>query len=157
MDRVAGTHESVPFESLGDFPVTRKTGEAAYQLAVVVDDALMHVDDVVRGYDLLPSTFRQLDLFEALGWTPPRYSHVALVVGQDGLRLAKRHGDTRMSHFRDLGVDPRLIVRWGACSSGIELPTTAGAWSLETLQDYCIEQFAWERLSVQSIVTPTSF
>ena len=61
------------------------------------------VTEVVRGDDLVPSTPRQLLLYEALGLTPPRFAHVPLVVGPDGRRLAKRHGDTRLSALRDGG------------------------------------------------------
>ncbi|MGH7225717.1 MAG: tRNA glutamyl-Q(34) synthetase GluQRS, partial [Gemmataceae bacterium] len=69
----------------------------AYQLAVVVDDAAQDVTEVVRGDDLISSTPRQLLLYQALGLTPPKFVHVPLVVGPDGRRLAKRHGDTRLS------------------------------------------------------------
>lgn len=118
-DRVAGIQTCVPAERLGDFPVTRKTGTPAYQLAVVVDDAAMGVTEVVRGDDLLASTFWQLELYQALGLRPPRFAHVPLVTGPDGRRLAKRHGDTRLSHWRELGVDPAAVVRWAAVTAGL--------------------------------------
>lgn len=118
-DRVAGIQTCVPAEQLGDFPVTRKTGTPAYQLAVVVDDAAMGVTEVVRGDDLLASTFWQLELYRALGLAAPRFAHVPLVTGPDGRRLAKRHGDTRLSHLRDRGVDPAAVVRWAAATSGL--------------------------------------
>src|SRR5205085_4244253 len=82
----------------------------AYQLAVVVDDADQGVTEVVRGDDLVPSTPRQLLLYEALGLRPPRFSHVPLVVGPDGRRLAKRHGDTRLSALRAAGVRPQALL-----------------------------------------------
>jgi glutamyl-tRNA synthetase len=90
----------------------------AYQLAVVVDDADQGVTDVVRGDDLIPSTPRQLLLYEALGLRAPRFTHVPLVVGPDGRRLAKRHGDTRLSALRAAGVRPEMLVGLLAWSCG---------------------------------------
>jgi glutamyl-tRNA synthetase len=87
-------------------------------LAVVVDDAAQGVTDVVRGDDLVPSTPRQLLLYEALGWPAPRFSHVPLVVGPDGRRLAKRHGDTRLSALRAAGVRPEALLGLLAWSCG---------------------------------------
>jgi glutamyl-tRNA synthetase len=102
----------------GDFVVARADGIPAYQLAVVVDDAAMEVTDVVRGDDLLPSTARQLLLYRALGASPPRFAHVPLVVGQDGARLAKRHGALSVGELRDAGADPRAVVGLLARSAG---------------------------------------
>lgn len=118
-DRLGGTVELNPARQLGDFPLTRKSGQAAYQLAVVVDDASMGVTEVVRGDDLLPSVFRQLPLIEALGLPRPNYIHVPLVRGPDGRRLAKRHGDTRLSQYRQAGVTAEQIVGWAAHSVGL--------------------------------------
>jgi glutamyl-tRNA synthetase len=90
----------------------------AYQLAVVVDDAAQGVTEVVRGDDLVPSTPRQLLLYAALGLTPPAFAHVPLVVGPDGRRLAKRHGDTRLSALRQAGVRPEALLGLLAWSCG---------------------------------------
>jgi glutamyl-tRNA synthetase len=112
----------------------------AYQLAVVVDDADQGVTEVVRGDDLVPSTPRQLLLYDALGLRPPRFTHVPLVVGPDGRRLAKRHGDTRLSSLREAGVAPEAVVGLLAWSCGWQAapnPVTAreliGRFTLETL------------------------
>ncbi len=94
----------------GDFVVWRSFAVPAYQLAVVVDDADMGVTEVLRGDDLIPSTPRQLLLYRALGRTPPRFGHLPLVVGGDGRRLAKRHGDTRLSALRDAGVSADAVI-----------------------------------------------
>lgn len=100
----------------GDFVVQKRDRGAAYQLAVVVDDAFQGVTEVLRADDLLPSTPRQLLLYQALGLRPPRFVHVPLVVGGDGRRLAKRHGDTSLRAFRARGIAPTRIVaalaRW---------------------------------------------
>ena len=81
----------------GDFVVWKSDQTPAYQLAVVVDDAEMGITEVIRGDDLVPSTPRQILLYRALGWEVPSFAHVPLVVGEDGRRLAKRHGDSRLS------------------------------------------------------------
>ena len=94
----------------GDFVVWKMTGTPAYQLAVVVDDAAQGVTEVIRGDDLIPSTPRQILLYRALDCTPPRFTHVPLVVGSDGRRLAKRHGDTRLSALRQAGVTAQALV-----------------------------------------------
>jgi glutamyl-tRNA synthetase len=108
----------------GDFVVWKSprpgssASTPAYQLAVVVDDAAQGVTEVVRGDDLVPSTPRQLLLYEAFGLPPPAFSHVPLVVGPDGRRLAKRHGDTRLSALRAAGVRPEMVVGLLAWSCG---------------------------------------
>jgi glutamyl-tRNA synthetase len=103
----------------GDFVVARRGGGAAYQLAVVVDDAFQGVDFVVRGDDLLPSTPLQVHLHEALGLRPPRYAHLPLVRGPDGRRLAKRHGDTRIARYREAGRAAEEVLGLLAAWSGL--------------------------------------
>jgi len=105
-------------ETGGDFVVWKSAGTPAYQLAVVVDDAAQGVTEVIRGDDLVPSTPRQLLLYQALGLRPPRFAHVPLVVGPDGRRLAKRHGDTRLAALRAAGVQPQALLGLLAWSCG---------------------------------------
>jgi glutamyl-tRNA synthetase len=165
-DVIAGPQTHRPAQSVGDFPVWTKQGVPAYQLAVVVDDERQGVTDVVRGNDLLESAARQLLVRDALRAGPiepgdsdapldgdamarcgaaPRWWHVPLVVGPDGRRLAKRHGDTRVDTYRSLGVGPERIVGLVAWWLGaaprrepmraIELPgALAAAWSLDSGQ-----------------------
>jgi len=97
-------------EAGGDFVVWKSLGTPAYQLAVAVDDAAQQVTEVIRGDDLVPSTHRQLLLYEALGLRPPSFVHVPLVVGPDGRRLAKRHGDTRLASLRQAGVPAEALL-----------------------------------------------
>ncbi len=95
----------------GDFVIFRDGATAAYQLAVVVDDAAAGVDAIVRGEDLLDSAARQIHLRRLLGLGPePAYWHLPLVVGPDGRRLAKRHGDTRLALYRELGATPQRVL-----------------------------------------------
>jgi glutamyl-tRNA synthetase len=91
-DQLLGTQEGV----VDDFVIQRNDGMPAYNLAVVVDDAAQGVEEVVRGADLVDSTPRQLFLAGLLGVSAPRHAHVPLVLGPDGARLAKRHGDVTL-------------------------------------------------------------
>jgi glutamyl-tRNA synthetase len=110
-DRFAGRREYNLAATCGDFVVSKNDGTAAYQLAVVVDDAASGVDAVVRGDDLLESAARQIHLRRLLGLGPePEYWHLPLVVGPDGRRLAKRHGDTRLSYYRSRGATPERVL-----------------------------------------------
>ncbi|HWE36799.1 MAG TPA: tRNA glutamyl-Q(34) synthetase GluQRS [Isosphaeraceae bacterium] len=102
----------------GDFVVGRSNGPPSYQLAVVVDDAAMGVNRVVRGDDLTTSTPRQILIDDALGLPRPDFGQVPLVVEPDGRRLAKRDRSIKLATLRDRGVDPRRLVGWLARSCG---------------------------------------
>jgi len=121
IDRFAGAQRGVV---AGDFVVQKRDGGPAYQLAVVVDDAHNGVSEVVRADDLLPSTPRQLLLYRALGHSAPSFAHTPLVVGADGLRLAKRHGDTSLLHLRRSGVRAEAVVGFLAHRSGLRSTAT---------------------------------
>lgn len=103
----------------GDFVVHRNNGVAAYQLATVVDDAASGVDLVLRGCDLLPSTARQRLLQRALGLPQPATLHLPLVVGEDGRRLAKRHGDTALATLRAQGWTREELLGRLAWTAGL--------------------------------------
>lgn len=118
LDGFRGATQVNPSQLGGDFVVWKGSGTPAYQLAVVVDDADMGITEVVRGDDLVPSTPRQLLLYEALQLAAPKFVHVPLVVGPDGRRLAKRHGDTRLSALRDAGVRAESLIGLLAWSCG---------------------------------------
>jgi len=108
----------------------------AYQLAVVVDDAFQKVNQVVRGDDLVSSTPKQILLYQSLNLTPPAFIHLPLVVGEDGKRLAKRHGDTRLSALRSQGVKPESLLGLIAYSCGwVEKPRAVTLRDLMTLFD----------------------
>jgi glutamyl-tRNA synthetase len=131
-DEFLGRRTVEPAKDLGDFVILKADGTAAYQLAVVIDDAESGVTDVVRGDDLVDSTPRQILLYRALGLAKkiPAYCHLPLVVGADGRRLAKRHGDTRLSHYRDAGVTPERVVALIARWCGMEAEEQASARDL---------------------------
>jgi glutamyl-tRNA synthetase len=121
-DGVHGPQTADVLATVGDFVVARADGVPAYQLAVVVDDAAMEVTDVVRGDDLLHSTARQLLLYRALALAPPGFAHVPLVVGEDGERLAKRHGALSLGELREGGVAPDAVTGLLAELSGLTPP-----------------------------------
>ncbi len=102
-----------------DFVIRRADGTAAYQLAVVVDDAAMGITRVVRGDDLLRSTPRQLALYAALGLAPPAFAHVPLVLAPGGERLAKRTRPVAIADLRARGVSPEVVVGALAASAGL--------------------------------------
>ncbi len=121
-DAFAGRRSFDMERELGDFVVRKNDGTPAYHLAVVVDDIEMGVTQVVRGDDLLDSAPRQMLLYRALGRTEmiPVYWHLPLVVGPDGRRLAKRHGDTRLANYRERGISAGRILELLAEWCGIE-------------------------------------
>ena len=109
-----------------DFVVRRNDGDFAYNLAVVVDDADQGIEEVVRGADLLDSTPRQLWLFEKLGLkAPKRYIHVPLMLGDDGARLAKRHGAVTLEERMAEGATAEELVGELAASVGLAEPAQA--------------------------------
>jgi glutamyl-tRNA synthetase len=118
-DELQGGVTYHPYRETGDFVVRRKDGIAAYQLAVVVDDAAMRVTETLRGADLLSSTARQILLLRALGLPEPRWTHVPLMLGPDGERLSKRHGSVTLREAREAGLRPEAVVGWLASTCGL--------------------------------------
>ena len=119
-DDVMGAQRETLERASGDIVVRRSDGVIAYQLAVVVDDAAQGVTHVVRGADLLASTARQRQLYDLLGLAPvPRHAHVPLLLGDDGQRLAKRHGAVGLIELRERGADPLVLVGWLAHTAGL--------------------------------------
>lgn len=131
-------------EECGDFILRRSDGVYAYQLAVVCDDALGGITQVVRGRDLLPSTPRQLWLQEELGFAHPAYYHVPLLVAPDGRRLSKRERDLDMEHLRRRYRPQELVGRL-ACLAGI-LPE-----SREVTPEELSHEFTWDSVRREDI------
>jgi nondiscriminating glutamyl-tRNA synthetase len=97
---------------IGDPVIVRADGIAAYNYAVVIDDALMHITHVVRGEDHISNTPRQILVYEAFGWTPPAFAHLSLVLGPDHAPLSKRHGATSVAEFRAKGYLPEALANY---------------------------------------------
>ena len=109
VDGCFGEQSFVAGKDFGDFVVWRHDGVPAYQLAVVVDDAMMRITEVVRGEDLLRSTARQLLLYRALGWPAPHFFHCPLLRDRAGVRLAKRHDALSLRALRGQGAQPAAL------------------------------------------------
>jgi glutamyl-tRNA synthetase len=124
-DVVAGTFTQHLNTAVGDFPIRRADALFAYQLAVVVDDALMGVTDVLRGVDLLPSTPRQIELFEALDLPVPHFWHVPLMCDEEGNRMSKRIESNSIQELRAQGKSPAEVVGMLAASVGLAEPGEA--------------------------------
>lgn len=107
VDERLGLQTAIAGHDFGDFIVWQRDDIPAYQLAVVVDDAAMRITEVVRGEDLLLSTFRQLLLYNALGLAPPKFFHSPLILDRNGKRFAKRGQSTGLRALRARGLAPR--------------------------------------------------
>jgi glutamyl-tRNA synthetase len=140
-DLLAGRTCQAVDEQVGDFVIRRADGLYAYQLAVVVDDGAMAIDQVVRGADLLDSTARQIQLQQALGLPQPTYAHVPLVLNAEGERLAKRDLATSIRQMREAGVRPETVV--GVLGASLGLLTAPEPLPLRDL----VPLFSWENLS----------
>lgn len=114
-DQNQGPQSFVAGQDFGDFVIWRRDDVPAYQLAVVVDDAAMHVTEVVRGVDLLKSTARQLLLIRSLGFATPSYFHCDLVRDDAGVRLAKRHDALSLRRLREQGHTPEHLLERCGC------------------------------------------
>ncbi len=110
VDECLGPQRAVAGRDFGDFLVWRKDDTPSYQLATVVDDAELGITEVVRGADLVRSTFRQLLLFRALGWAAPKFYHAPLMLDASGQRLAKRHDALSLRTMREQGLSPADVL-----------------------------------------------
>lgn len=120
VDAIFGAQAENVGQTVGDFIVRRSDGIYAYQLAVVVDDALMGITQIVRGADLLDSTARQLALYDALGYHRPReLAHVPLILDSSGVRMSKRDAAAGVACLRDRGESPEWVLGALAASCGI--------------------------------------
>lgn len=140
-DLAYGPQKEVLARECGDFLVRRSDGVFAYQLAVVVDDGLMGVNQVVRGRDLLGSCARQAYLARLLGLAAPAYGHVPLLTAPDGRRLSKRDQDLDLGALRQRGVPSRRII--GALAAAAGLAQKGEEASPEEL----LGRFSWEKIA----------
>lgn len=137
------------FRACGDFILRRSDGVYAYQLAVTADDAAMGITRVVRGRDLLPSTPRQIWLHRLLGFEPPAYSHVPLLLSPDGRRLSKRERDLDMSALRRRFTSAELTGQLAYLAGLLPRPEPLTAAQLVPL-------FSWSKVRKENITLPES-
>ncbi len=146
VDGVFGRRTANLTQECGDFVLRRADGAWAYQLAVVVDDAMMGVTEVVRGCDLLLSTAQQLYLYRLSGWTAPDYAHVPLLCNAAGQRLSKRDMSLNMAQLRTRFTPGQIIGRLAALAGLISGPESCRA-------DELVGIFDWNRVpAVPSVI-----
>lgn len=110
-DQVQGTVRVANAE-LDDMIILRSDGTPTYNHSVVVDDHDMRVTHVIRGDDHLTNTFRQVQIYQAMGWGLPRFAHIPLIHGADGTKLSKRHGAVSVLEFREQGYLPEALCNY---------------------------------------------
>ncbi|MFZ1427602.1 MAG: glutamate--tRNA ligase [Geminicoccaceae bacterium] len=121
-------------EQLDDMVLLRADGTPTYMLSVVVDDIDMGISHVIRGHDHLTNTFRQIQLYRAIGATLPRFAHIPLIHGPDGAKLSKRHGALSITEYREMGFLPEAVrnyllrLGWGHGDEEIIATEEAIAW-----------------------------
>ncbi len=125
----------------GDFVIMRSNGIPSYNFAVVIDDHEMEITHVIRGEDHISNTPKQIKIYRALGWEPPQFAHLPMVLGPDRSRLSKRHGATAVFQFRQEGFLPEALVNYLAL-----LGWSCGEKEIMTLQEM-IDCFQLERVS----------
>lgn len=141
---VDGVRDTITFElsEIRDFNLMKSDGTPMYNWACVCDDHRMGITHVLRGEDGISNTPRQLLLYKALGWEPPLFSHLAFILGEDGQKLSKRHGDTGIRSFIEKGYLPEALLNYlgllglGGDGEGAEI------FSL----DQMIERFSLDKL-----------
>lgn len=136
-DRIRG---AVTFENqqLDDLIILRSDGLPTYNFAVVVDDVTMGITHVIRGDDHLNNTPRQIQLYQALGYEPPEFAHLPMILGADKTKLSKRHGATAVTEYIDLGYLPEALVNYLS-----RLGWSSGDQEIFTRQEL-IEKFSLE-------------
>lgn len=150
-DLLAGDYcENLERDS-SDFIVRRSDGIYAYQMAVVIDDALSGVNEVVRGNDLLNSTPKQMFLQEIFGFSTPVYRHIPLLTDAEGRRLSKRDGDGCMDRVRAVYTDPASVI--GALAAALGLLPSPQSISLCDL----IPLFDWSKIPRDAVSLPHGF
>ena len=158
---------------LDDFIIARSDGTPTYNFTVVIDDALMGVTDVIRGDDHLSNTPKQIVLYDALGFKVPKFYHVAMINGEDGSKLSKRHGATDVMEYKRMGYLPEallnFLVRLGWSHGNDEIfgmddmlkyfdphdinksSSTYNASKLEWLNAHYIKTLPYERLAKEML------
>ncbi len=152
VDRVLGPYRQRVADEVGDFVLRRADAAWAYQLAVVVDDAAMRIDQVLRGADLLDSTPRQILLQRALGLPTPEYAHVPLILGPGGAKLSKRDGAPDLSALREAGAAAEPLVAALARSVGLVGPHVRAIRARELIGEFAPERLRSGPLQVDGLL-----
>lgn len=129
-------------DTLGDFVILRSNGLPVYNFCVAIDDALMGITHVLRAEEHLPNTLRQVLIYRALGFTPPVFGHMSLILAPDKSKLSKRHGATSVGEFKQQGFLAPAMVNYLSLL-GWNDGTEKEIYSVEELQ----EAFALERIT----------
>ncbi|MEW6168368.1 MAG: tRNA glutamyl-Q(34) synthetase GluQRS [Pseudomonadota bacterium] len=140
-DRWQGRQSRDLDSDIGDFVVWRRDGAAAYQLACAVDEAALGITDIVRGADLLGSTFRQLRVMDLLGLRRPIYAHLPVLCGADGRKLSKQNRAAPLDE-RNAGANLQRCLRW----LGQELPAAAHSVPPHELLHWALRHWMPERV-----------
>jgi nondiscriminating glutamyl-tRNA synthetase len=130
-------------EVIGDPILVRSDGHPAYNYAVVVDDHVMEITQVIRGDDHISNTPRQLALYRAFGWQPPEFAHLSSILGFDRSRLSKRHGATSLQSFREQGILPEALRNYLALLGWSPADGKTEIFGTREL----IEQFSLDRIT----------
>lgn len=152
VDRVLGPVRQRVAEEVGDFVLRRADGAWAYQLAVVVDDAAMGIDEVLRGADLLDSTPRQILLQRTLGLPTPTYAHVPLILGPGGEKLSKRDGAPDLSALRERGCAAERVIAVLARSLGLVGDAVDAIAARELVAGFSLAQLRERPLALEALM-----
>lgn len=145
-DMVRG-HVEFQAAGVGDFIIMKSDGIPVYNFAVVIDDAFMEVTHVIRAEEHLSNTPRQLAIYEALGYEPPKFGHISLILGEDHKKMSKRHGATSVTEYRNMGYLPEAVVNYLALLGW----TPKGEQEIFT-EEELIKQFSMKRVSSNDAV-----
>ncbi|MEK6543571.1 MAG: glutamate--tRNA ligase [Elusimicrobiota bacterium] len=133
-----------PADQLEDFIVIKSSGGPTYNFCCVVDDHLMEISHVIRGDDHISNTPKQVLLYKAFGWQPPKFAHISMILGADGSRLSKRHGATGVMDFREQGYLPYAVVNYLALL-GFATTDSQDIFDTDKGWDMLVEKFELER------------
>ena len=145
-DMVRG-HVEFQAAGVGDFIIMKSDGIPVYNFAVVIDDAFMEVTHVIRAEEHLSNTPRPLAIYEALGYKPPKFGHISLILGEDHKKMSKRHGATSVTEYRNMGYLPEAVVNYLALLGW----TPKGEQEIFT-EEELIKQFSMKRVSSNDAV-----
>ena len=132
---------------LSDFVIMKSDGIPTYNYAVVIDDALMKITDVMRGDDHISNTPKQIVIYEALGFDVPKFAHIPMIMGQDHTRLSKRHGATSVMEYKKMGYIPEAVVNYIA-----HLGWSSGDEREIFTKEELIKEFSLDKISKHAAV-----